>query len=202
MCLSYSYLWGFNERTKHSMNFFDIPSETMTRPCLPKIFSHMFRHYSLLILLSWFSCLWLSPANPIIILCSPHEPPLPFWSDSFWEASAVTPTTAYCIRISYLFFKLRTSEPELILPVRSPSFTSCPTSPLSLTPGPFLSVLRENLGGSKGWEACPISSFSFRCLDSIKMEWQEGMDVTDATTSARPSVTSCGCGFSFAETAI
>lgn len=74
--------------------------------------------------------------------------------------------------------------------------------PLPCLPGPFLSVLRENLGESKGWEACPISSFSFRCLDSIKMEWQEGMDVTDATTSARPSVTKCGRGFSFAETAM
>lgn len=70
-----------------------------------------------------------------------------------------------------------------------------PLHPIPCLPSPFLSVLRENLGGSKGWEACPISSFSFRCLDSIKMEWQEGMDVTDATTSARLLVTRCGCGF-------
>lgn len=155
----------------------------MTLPCLLK-FSHLPRHCSLLILLS----LTAPTATPIIILCSPHEPPLPCWSDAFLQASTTTsggwPPDLYylfwallqqlhtsnflpvnCIRISSLFFKLRTSKPELILPLCSPPFTSCPTSPLSLYSWPIsVSSEIENLGGSEARESCPISFFSFRSL--------------------------------------
>lgn len=141
------------------------------------IFWHSWRHNDPSLLTEKMSsldsvsdCLLLCPSftpTPVIILCSPHEAPLPFQSDSFLQAST-TPSCAWpqicylfwvllqqlTLPVSYLLMasgRLTSSSKSGLLNLSSLSCLSAPDSspsiplhPFSCIPGLFLSVLRLN----------------------------------------------------------